>query len=254
MSQIVQTPAQQKWLSKLLGYDFEIFYTPGRSNVVFDALPLHPAHSHVIYQAMSACRPLLLDQLREFYSSHAAGQALIAKQQEGKLSDHLFSVAQDILHYKGRIFVPQESNLRAAIIEEFHNSPLGGHSGVKGTLARIAASFAWPHMRRDIQLAVQNCRVCQTSKYSTQKPLGLLNPLPIPTQAWEDLSMDFITHLPQSHGKTTIWVIVDRLTKYAHFVALPNRFTTSTLAPIFLVEVYRLHGMPKTIVSDPESL
>lgn len=62
--------------------------------------------------------------------------------------------------------------------------------------------------------------------------------------------MDFITHLPPSQGKTTIWVIVDRLSKYSHFIALPGKFSAATLAPIFLAEVYRLHGMPRSIVSD----
>lgn len=62
--------------------------------------------------------------------------------------------------------------------------------------------------------------------------------------------MDFITHLPPSQGKTTIWVIVDRLSKYGHFVPLPAKFSAATLAPIFIAEVYRLHGMPKSIVSD----
>lgn len=62
--------------------------------------------------------------------------------------------------------------------------------------------------------------------------------------------MDFITKLPLAHGKSTIWVVIDRLTKYAHFVALPTHFSTVTLAPVFMSEIYRLHGMPKTIVSD----
>lgn len=80
--------------------------------------------------------------------------------------------------------------------------------------------------------------------------MGLLQPLPIPTQVWEDISMDFITHISPASGKSIIWVIVDRLSKYAHFVALPGQFSTVTLAPIFISEIYRLHGMPKTIVSD----
>lgn len=80
--------------------------------------------------------------------------------------------------------------------------------------------------------------------------MGLLQPLPIPVNVWEDISMDFITHLPPSNGKSVIWVVIDRLTKYAHFLALPSHFSAATIAPIFLSEIYKLHGMPKTIVSD----
>lgn len=84
--------------------------------------------------------------------------------------------------------------------------------------------------------------------------MGLLQPLPIPTQVWEDISMDFITSLPPSQGKTTIWVIVDRLSKYAHFVALPAQLSVAALVPIFLSEIYCLHVMPKSIVSDKDQL
>lgn len=105
-------------------------------------------------------------------------------------------------------------------------------------------------MARDIKLWVCECATCQANKYSTQKPYGLLQPLPIPLQVWEDIAMDFITHLPAIQGKTIIWVIVDHLSKYGHFIALPTGFSASTIAPIFLAEIHRLHGMPKTIVSD----
>ncbi|KAL0355085.1 UNVERIFIED_CONTAM: hypothetical protein Sradi_3955400 [Sesamum radiatum] len=66
--------------------------------------------------------------------------------------------------------------------------------------------------------------------------------------------MDFITHLPNSGGKTVVWVIVDRLSKYAHFIPLPSRFTATSLAATFVVEVFRLHGVPKSIVSDRDPL
>lgn len=72
-------------------------------------------------------------------------------------------------------------------------------------------------MKKEIKKFVELCVVCQTKKYSTQKPAGLLQPLPVPTQVWEDVSMDFITGLPQSRGYTAIMVVVDRLSKYAHF-------------------------------------
>jgi hypothetical protein len=105
-------------------------------------------------------------------------------------------------------------------------------------------------MYKDVKQFVNACSVCQHNKYSTQPPYGLLQPLPLPQQVWEDISMDFITHLPPTHNRSCIWVIVDRLTKFAHFIALPASFTTASLAPIFINEIYRLHGAPKTIVSD----
>ncbi|GJW00651.1 ribonuclease H-like domain-containing protein [Tanacetum coccineum] len=87
-----------------------------------------------------------------------------------------------------------------------------------------------------------------------QKTHGLLQPLPIPSHVWDDLSMDFITHLPASNGKTVIWVIVDRLSKFAHFLSLPTNFTADSLASIFLHEIYRLHGLPNSIVTDRDPL
>jgi len=83
---------------------------------------------------------------------------------------------------------------------------------------------------------------------------GLLQPLPIPEQVWEDISMDFITHLPTSAGHSVIWVICDRLTKYAHFLTLPTHFTAQQLASRFSVEICQLHGLPKTIISDRDPL
>ncbi|PNX81390.1 transposon Tf2-1 polyprotein, partial [Trifolium pratense] len=97
---------------------------------------------------------------------------------------------------------------------------------------------------------VNSCSICQYNKYNTHSPYGLLQPLPLPEQVWEDISMDFITNLPLTNQKSTIWVVVDRLSKFAHFIALPSTFTAATLAPVFISEIYRLHGAPKTIVSD----
>ena len=105
-------------------------------------------------------------------------------------------------------------------------------------------------MAQEVKEWVKKCQVFQQHKYSTQKPFGLLQPLAIPNQVWEDITMDFITHLPSSHGKTVIWVIVDRFSKYAHFLPLPPKFTVASIAPIFIDEIYKLLGTPKSIVSD----
>ncbi|KAL0366302.1 UNVERIFIED_CONTAM: Transposon Ty3-G Gag-Pol polyprotein [Sesamum radiatum] len=106
------------------------------------------------------------------------------------------------------------------MLSEFHSSSLEGHSSAQTTYARLAASFYWPKMLLDVKSFVKRCVPCQQSKYSTEKPLETLQPLPIPQRVWEDISMDFITHLPLVGGKTVIWVVVDRLSKYCHFIAL----------------------------------
>jgi len=119
---------------------------------------------------------------------------------------------------------------RQHILKEMHESSTIGHSGFKPTLAWVDASFYWPGWTCDTRNFVQQCSTCQRNKYLPHNPQGWIQPLPIPAQVWEDLSMDFITHLPSSVGHTVIWVVCDRLTKYAHLVALPTNFTAPTLA------------------------
>lgn len=109
-------------------------------------------------------------------------------------------------------------------------------------------------MHADVKTFINSCFTCHYSKYNTQAPYGLLQPLPIPQKVWEDISMDFITNLPPSFNNTVIWVVVDHLTKYAHFISLPTHFTAASLATVFLSEIHRLHGTPKTIVSDREKV
>lgn len=175
-SQVIQTPAQHKWLTKLLGFDYEIFYTPSRTNLVVDTLSRSQPASEAVFAAISTSKSTLLEQLQQFYDQTEVGRILLSKIQNNDEDSTLFCVQQGIIYFKGRIFIPSETELRGLLFEEFNASPLGGHSRAKGTLARVSTSFFWPNMAKDIRLWVRNCAVCQVNKYSTQKPFGLLQP------------------------------------------------------------------------------
>lgn len=97
---------------------------------------------------------------------------------------------------------------------------------------------------------VKRCVVCQQAKASNTLPAGLMNPLPIPAQVWEDVAMDFITGLPTSNGFNVIMVVIDRLSKYAHFIAMKTDDTSRSVAEAFMNFIVKLHGMPKSNVSD----
>jgi hypothetical protein len=103
-------------------------------------------------------------------------------------------------------------------------------------------------MKHDIHTFVVECDTCQCHKGETVKSLGTLQPLPIPHTIWTDISMDFIVGLPNSGNKSVIMVVVDPLSKYAHLCALQHPFTTSTMAQFFMDNIFKLHGMPHSIV------
>ncbi|CAJ2635782.1 unnamed protein product [Trifolium pratense] len=109
-------------------------------------------------------------------------------------------------------------------------------------------------MKKDVLEYIQNCVICQQAKTTNTLPAGLLQPLPIPTQVWEDIAMDFITGLPLSYGYTTILVVVDRLTKYAHFLPMKTDYSSKSVAEVFMNHIVKLHGMPKSIVSDRDKV
>lgn len=158
------------------------------------------------------------------------------------------------LLYKGRLVLSKGSNKIPIVLVECHDSISGGHSGFFRTYKRVSSFFYWEGMRNAVKQYVEACEVCQRQKYSTLAPGGLLQPLPIPTQVWQDISMDFISGLPKSKGKDTIFVVVDRLTKYAHFYPLGHPFTAKDVAALFVKEVVKLHGFPATIVSDRDRI
>lgn len=121
-------------------------------------------------------------------------------------------------------------------------------------MCRIFSTFLWPKLKSDVTTFIHQCEECQQDKYSTQKPYGLLHPLLIPSVVWSDISMDFITHLPNSSGKTIIWVLVDRFSKYAHFIALSPQYGAVTLATFLLTHIYQLYGIPHSKVSNRDSI
>ncbi|XP_058783964.1 uncharacterized protein LOC131658715 [Vicia villosa] len=252
--QKVQTPEQQKWAAKLQGFNFEIFYKPGKTNVVADALSRKYTTEEPVLLSLSSSIPDLLTKLRAFYATDSAGKQMITQLFDKGIGGTNFKFSKGLIFYKEKLFIPELDRLRATVLHEYHDTPTAGHSGVKATLARVSASFSWPGMYKEVKSLIKHCDTCQHNKYLTQKKKGLLQPLPIPSQVWEDITMDFITHLPNSFGHTCIWVVCDRLSKSAHFIALPSKFTARDIAQRFTVEIARLHGAPKSIISDRDPL
>ena len=146
--------------------------------------------------------------------------------------------------------VSPTSEWREKIFNEHHSTSIAGHEGFLKTYKRVSRSFYWEGMKNDIKARVAACVVCQRNKYETLAPPGLLQPLPIPTKVWADISMDFIVGLRPCKGKSVIWVVVDRLSKYAHFVALSHPYSAAVVAQLFIDHIFKLHGMPQSIVSD----
>ncbi|PNX77561.1 transposon Tf2-1 polyprotein [Trifolium pratense] len=159
-----------------------------------------------------------------------------------------------VLLYEGRLVLSQKSLLIPTMLEEFHSTPNGGHSGFYKTYRRIAANVYWIGMKGTIQEFVRKCDICQRQKYMATSPGGLLQPLPVPNQIWEDISIDFITGLPKSKGFEAIFVVVDRLSKYSHFIPLKHPYTAKSIADVFCKEIVKLHGIPLSIVSDRDPI
>lgn len=136
----------------------------------------------------------------------------------------------------------------------FHAGANGGHSGVLVTFKKLSTVFFWKGMKKMVKTWIRECDVCQRCKPDLSAYPGLLQPLPIPNKIWNEISMDFINGLPSSQGKTVIFVVVDRLSKYAHFMSLNHPYNAQQVAQCFLDNIYKLHGLPTTIVSDRDKV
>lgn len=243
---------QHKLLIKLLSYDYKIEYKKGKENKAADALSRIPSVAQLFSTTIIV--PTWITEILASYATDPKCTALESQLRITPQGHPPYTLTSGILRYKNRLYVGAGTDLRAKLQQSFHDSALGGHSGERATYQRAKLLFYWPGMKKDIASYVKLCPVCQKNKSEHNLQPGLLHPLPIPEMAWTHISMDFIEGLPKSDNKDVIWVIVDRFTKYAHFVALSHPFTADQIVTQFVENYYKHHGLPAVIVSDRDRI
>jgi len=158
---------------------------------------------------------------------------------------------QGVLRFRGRICILDNDEMKKMILEESHRSSLSIHPGARKMYHDLKKMFWWSGLKRDVAQFVYSCLICQKSKVEHQKPAGLLTSLDVLEWKWDRISMDFVTILLNTpRGHDAIWVVVDRLTKSAHFIPINISFPVSQFAEIYIREIVKLHGVPSSIVSD----
>uniref|UniRef100_A0A2N9F185 Reverse transcriptase n=1 Tax=Fagus sylvatica TaxID=28930 RepID=A0A2N9F185_FAGSY len=269
---------QMRGIELINDFNCSIEYHPGKANVVADALSRKS--SGQLACLLTTQKHILADMEKLGIEVRASGTGgtyaylsvkpmlmveIITQQFEDpelyKLRDRVkakgvigFQIDEKgVLRHGNRLYVPTCGDFRKRIMEEAHSTPYTVHPGATKMYRDVKAVFWWIGMKNDIAKFVAECLTCQQVKVEHQRPGGLLQPFPIPEWKWEHVTMDFVVGLPRSlKGHDAIWVIVDRLTKSAHFLLIKVNFTLDKLARLYIQEIVRLHGAPVSIVSDTD--
>lgn len=158
---------------------------------------------------------------------------------------------QGVLWFGKHLVVPNDAKLKELILREAHDSLFSIHPGSSKMYQDLKQKLWWTRMKREIARFVAECDVCQRVKADHQWPASMLQPLPVLEWKWDEIGMDFITGLPKTQqGYDSIWVIVDRLSKVAHFLPVKTTYSGNQLAELYISRIVCLHGVPKIIVSD----
>nr|KYP41898.1 Retrotransposable element Tf2 [Cajanus cajan] len=217
---------QRRWMEFLKDYDFQLMYHPGKANVVADALSRKSIHMSTQDDISCGAVTITNEFLRQVGLKQLQDEELVRL--IGLLGTEKaasFELGEDgILRFRGRICLPQDAELRRTVLEEGHKSRLSIHPGMTKMYQDLRKNFWWSGMKREIAEYVAACLTCQKTKVEHQKPSGLMQQIEIPEWKWDSITMDFVVRLPRSaRNSDVIWVIIDRLTKCAHFLPVNIR-------------------------------
>jgi hypothetical protein len=197
------TKIQQKTLLKLMDLNFKIQHKKGISNAAADALSRCVVLPSV--HVVSGSAPSWLERVVEGYADDPQAQELLLEFSIASPNTKGYSLIQGVIKHRNRVWIGNNKLAQDHIMEDLHNSGIGGHSGIQATYKRIKALFAWPRMKTCVTDFVRACQICQQAKVEHVKLPGLLQPLPVPSQAWSTVSLDFIEGLPKLGGYDVIF-------------------------------------------------
>ena len=255
---------QARWAEYMSRFNIVWVYKPGRVNVA-DPLSRQPSLLMALttrHRARKRARNIsgaakgladsseFVASVRKAYQSDAWLQSAEGRSELSQSNRLWWHGAGD----QKCLYVPDSGDLRKQCLRLVHDHPFSGHLGVAKTHEQFQRLYWWPSWRAEVETYVGQCNSCQRNKGAHQKPAGKLQPLPIPGKLWESISMDFITHLPETtRGHTSIFVVVDRLSKMTHFIPMKDTSTAEDIAQLCIDQVVRYHGCPRDIVSDRDA-
>lgn len=244
-SQKALSPRQTRWSLDLAEFNYKIIYRPGKQNVVADAL----SRAHIqSMSTLSGCATFL-QSIRDGYPSDESLRTIIDDLENEKEVEN-YTMRSSLLFFRNKLCIPSSVNKRD-IIREAHATPITGHLGVDKTTKLLKKHFSWNSLADDVKTFIKNCDSCQRIKAVNKAPSGALQPISVPNTRWQQISMDFITHLPLTkQGFDAILVVIDSLTKQIHLIATKTTFCAKDIARQFFDTIFRYHGIPLKIISD----
>ena len=267
---------QARWSLFLARFDFVLHHRPGKSMGKPDALSRRADHGTgsndndgitLLSPGFFAIRALeglqvsgeeqhLLQDIRKSIRTEEQDDAISKVVKELKTTRSRtvrsaeWNLDQDVLYFRGKIYVPDYRDLRRRIVSLYHDSRVAGHPGRWKTLELVSRNYWWPQMSRYIGQYTSTCDLCLRTKTQRHRPIGELHPLPIPDEPWDTISVDFIVELPESSGHDATMVVVDSVNKTAHFIPTFVTISAAGSARLFVHHVWKHHGLPRRVISD----
>jgi len=275
---------QVRWSEMLSLYDFRIMYRKGSENARADALSRQKEYEgykterpqkmlrELADGSLTANResilvtvsieedPRIETNIKAAYKKDGTAERILnwEKANSGQIPEGFNVDERGLIRFKGLVYIPY--TIRNWFVTDQHGLPGVGHPGVTKTMEVLSRDYYFPGMKKVVEKVVGECNECQKSKPSRHAPYGLLKPVPVPDRAWKSVSMDFIVKLPPSKEPATgtiydsIWVIIERLTKYAHFLPFREDITAEDMSYLLIRHIVYNHGLAEEFIIDRDKL
>ena len=270
------TRRQARWSLFLSRFDYAIRHRPGRLGGKPDAMSRRPDHmpdgEDNTGRVLLSPERLWVMALRRGMTRVSGDRALLRRIRESKAYDDEVVEAVEMLKgrapralrkgleewktedglllFQGKVYVPKDEDIRREVVRIYHDSPPAGHPGRWKTYELVSRNYWWPGLSTFVERYVSGCDTCVRTKNTSHRPVGPLQPNPVPDGPWQVVTCDVITQLPESEGYDAIFVTVDRLTKMVHLAPTHSTVDAPDTADLFLNLVWKHHGTPKQVISD----